>query len=221
MPSTNTLTSFYTFTPSTLIKSAEMNSNFQGIRGHFIPIDTTTTAAAPAFTYDLGGYGHEWRGIYGQYLTIYGNTAGSVPALPTTTAVHIYAKSDGKVYKKTSAGETEIGAGGGVLSPTGSFAAPSTVTAAGGISWTSTSGDRQVFYVIGDTTTGTDVTANPQSTNGTTLGQELIVWNTDPTRLVKLQNGTGLELPGDWEGTMLHLIWNGTATGWSELYRRA
>lgn len=220
MPSTNTLTAFYSFTPSTLIQSSQVNNNFSAVRGNFIPIDPTASAAAPAFTYDLGGYGHEWRGVYGQYMTMYGNTAGSVPALPTTTAVHIYAKSDGKVYKKSSAGETEIGAGGGVLTPIGSMASPQTITVLGGIGWTSTSGDRQIWYVTGDTTTGTDLIANPQITNGTTLGQELIIWNADPARLVKLDNGSGLDLPDSWEGTMIHLVWNGTATGWSELYRR-
>lgn len=222
MPSTSTITAFHSFTPSTLIRSSEMNTNLSAIRGHFIPVDPSASSAAPAFTYDLGGYGHEWRGVYGQYLTMYGNTAGSVPALPTTTAVHIYAKSDGKVYKASSAGETEIGSGGGgVLTPIGSRASPNTITAAGGISWTTTSGDRQIWWIRGATTTGVDVSADPQITVGATIGQELIVVGMDDSRTVTLEDGDGLDLNGPfvaYDSSSLHLCWDGT--NWFEIGRR-
>jgi len=44
-PSTDTITAFNTFTPSTLIASARVNENFANFRGHLIPIDASLTAA--------------------------------------------------------------------------------------------------------------------------------------------------------------------------------
>ena len=113
MPSTATITAFYTFAPLTTIRSAYVNSNFSLWRGHVIPIDPTLTAAAH-HAYDLGSDEHAWRGVYGQYLNLYQNTTGSIPASPTTGTYRLYMKNDGLLYKKSPAGvEAAVGAGGG------------------------------------------------------------------------------------------------------------
>lgn len=108
MPSTNTITSFNSFSALTVIKSALVNANFSIYRGHLIPVDPTASSS-PDLTYDLGGDTHSWRGIYGQYQIMYQNTAGSIPASPTATAMALYFKTDGLLYKKSPAGtETAI-----------------------------------------------------------------------------------------------------------------
>lgn len=104
MPSTNTITSFYSFTPGGYIYSAEVNNNFNNFRGHILPIDPNTATAAETRTYDLGSNDYMWRSSYVGYSVMYGNTAGSVPANPTATNYAIYFKNDGSLYKKNSAG---------------------------------------------------------------------------------------------------------------------
>lgn len=72
MPSTDTITSFYSFTAQTVIQSAQMNTNFSNFRGHMIPI-TTDTATASNNTYDLGSSTYKWRnGYFGGSLTTEG-----------------------------------------------------------------------------------------------------------------------------------------------------
>lgn len=218
MPSTNTITSFYSFSAGTVIRSANMNSNFDAIRGHIIPVDPNTTTAGAAYTYDLGGYGHEWRGIHGQFLNLYLNTAASVPATPTTGTMVIYPKSDNKLYFKIPSG-VESAVGGGALVVTGTRAAPSTITASG-IVYSTTGGSRQQWYILGDTTTGTDITTNPQISAGSEDGQELIIVGRDDDRPVIFEDGTGLKLNGTWTAyadSTLHLRWDTSV--WVEVGR--
>lgn len=113
MPASATITAYYTFAPLTSIRSAYVNANFALWRGHVIPIDPTLTAAAH-HAYDLGSDEHAWRGVYGQYLNLYQNTAGSVPAAPTAGTYRLYFKDDGILYKKSPAGaEAAVGSGTG------------------------------------------------------------------------------------------------------------
>lgn len=108
MPSTATITAFYTFAPLTEIKSAEMNNNFSTFRGHIIPIDTDT-ATSSNLTHDLGAYTHMWRGSYFQYAGMYQNTASSIPATPDAGRMAMYFKDDGYLYKKLPSGvESQI-----------------------------------------------------------------------------------------------------------------
>jgi hypothetical protein len=117
MPSTATITAFYSFSPLTTIRSAEVNANFSNFRGHFVPIEADT-ATASHLEHDLGATDHAWRGLYAQYGVFYQNTAGSVPASPSAGFVSVYAKNDAKLYIKTPAGvETQVGAGGGGAVP--------------------------------------------------------------------------------------------------------
>jgi len=99
MPSTSTITSFYEFAPTTVIKSAEMNSNFQNFRGHFLPINTDT-ATSSNYDHDLGASDHYWRSSYVQEHYQNQIAFGSTPP---ANSFNSYFKSDGKKYKKNSA----------------------------------------------------------------------------------------------------------------------
>lgn len=221
MPSSATITAFYSFTALTTIRSSEVNNNFSNFRGHIIPVDPTATSS-PHITYDLGSIDHGWRRGYIGELVLFSVASGVQPS--TTTGYSVYIKSsDGKAYKKDSTGlETQLG--GGALVVTGTPSSPSTITAAGGITFTQSSGERQIIYCQGDTTTGTDITANPQITAGTSTSYnlELILYGTSDTRTIQLDDGNGVSLNGSdcvlYSGSILHLLWNGSS--WVELYRK-
>lgn len=94
MPSTNTITSsdLSTFSPSTVIKSAEVNNNFSVWRGHILPVDPTTSAAANN-SYDVGSSSYQWKDIYfsgnlidnGSTVTsIYNKSTSGNPSSPST-----------------------------------------------------------------------------------------------------------------------------------------
>lgn len=63
MPSSNTVTAFYTFVSGTRARASQVNNNFDIFRGHLIPIETNTATAADA-SYDLGSTDYRWRRIY-------------------------------------------------------------------------------------------------------------------------------------------------------------
>lgn len=69
MPSTATITAFYTFTQNTKARASQVNTNFNVLRGHIIPIDPNTTTSND-ITYDLGSSEHRWRYVYAQNLRL-------------------------------------------------------------------------------------------------------------------------------------------------------
>jgi hypothetical protein len=99
MPSTSTITSFYEFAPSTVIKSSYVNANFQNFRGHYLPIKTDT-ATASDLTHNLGAIDHYWKSSYIQEHYQKEIATGSTPP---ANSFNSYFKSDGKKYKKNSA----------------------------------------------------------------------------------------------------------------------
>lgn len=217
MPSSQTITSFYSFSALTVIKSAEMNTNFSTFRGHFLPVDPNTSTAATSGTYDLGASDHYWRNWYGQF-NVYSQNATGPSSVPSGFNA-IYFKTDGKAYTKNNAG-TEAALGGGALVVTGTRASPSTITVAG-IVYSTTGGSRQMWFITGDTTTGTDITANPQISAGSEVGQELIIVGRDSAYPVIFEDGTGLSLNGTFNAnadSVLALFWD--TTNWVEMFRR-
>lgn len=76
MPSSATITSFYSFAARTVIASSEMNTNFSVFRGHILPV-TTDTATASNNTYDLGSSEYAWRMIYCNGIT-FGTAASAL-----------------------------------------------------------------------------------------------------------------------------------------------
>ena len=221
MPSSATLTAFYSFTALTTIRSAEVNNNFNTFRGHIIPIDPNTATAAASLAYDLGSSDHVWRNLYAQGLYVFGDTVGSTPP---ANFYNIFIKStDGKAYKKDSTG-TESQLGGGALGASGTPAAPNTITAAGGVSFSTTAGERQIKYLVGDTSLGTDITANPQvhASTTTVVNLELYLIGTSDNNTITFDNGNGLSLPNSrtlYNKSVLALYWDGTI--WSELFYKA
>lgn len=63
MPSTATITSFITMVAGTKARASHVNTNFDNIRGHLLPINTDTQTASDQ-THDLGASDHQWRSIY-------------------------------------------------------------------------------------------------------------------------------------------------------------
>jgi len=92
MPITSTITSFYSFTSTSKAKASEVNTNFDALRGHFLPIDPNTGTAATTKTYDLGSSDHKWNNIYSQNIDI---------NLTTTTQSIISGESTGAISFKS------------------------------------------------------------------------------------------------------------------------
>jgi len=63
MPSSATITSFFTFVANTKAKASQANTNFSNFRGTLVPIDPNT-AAATDLTYDIGSDEHRWNAGY-------------------------------------------------------------------------------------------------------------------------------------------------------------
>jgi hypothetical protein len=97
MPSPNTITAFHSFAASTLIRSSQVNSNFNLFRGHLMPIDASVAAFANN-AYDLGSASFEWANAY---IGILRGDTGLKPEVPTTTATppsHQFYEADGTNY---------------------------------------------------------------------------------------------------------------------------
>jgi hypothetical protein len=113
MPASKTLSAYYIFSTGTAIRSAQVNNNFDLLRGHLIPLDPNTIATSD-FVYDVGG--ETERFVNGWYGGIQYSMYSSTPAAPPAGFMKLYAKDDGGIYKKDSAGnETSVGGGGGVV----------------------------------------------------------------------------------------------------------
>lgn len=119
------------------------------------------------------------------------------------------------------------GSGGGSSTPTlyGSTGTPRSVVAATGIttgaSHMSAVATKQIIFVVGSISGESDISANPQITNGTIVGQEMRIVGTSETDYILLEDGNGLSLNGSWNSfnnRTLDLYWNGTV--WSEFSRR-
>ena len=63
MPSTATITAFYTMVAGARARAQHVNVNFDNLRGHLIPTNTDTATASHQ-THDLGSTDHQWRRIY-------------------------------------------------------------------------------------------------------------------------------------------------------------
>lgn len=63
MPSSATITAFYSFTANSRARASQVNSNFSIFRGHILPVDPNTQTAINN-TYDLGSSEYLWRSVY-------------------------------------------------------------------------------------------------------------------------------------------------------------
>jgi hypothetical protein len=117
------------------------------------------------------------------------------------------------------------GSGGGNTTLFGSTGSPRSVVAATGItsgaSHMSTTANDQIIFVVGSVAGESDISASPQITAGTIVGQRMQIHGTSDTDYIKLDDGTGLSLDGPWfsyNKTNLSLIWDGSV--WVETSRR-
>jgi hypothetical protein len=100
----------------------------------------------------------------------------------------------------------------------GSRASPTAITAGGGV--TALNARLQLHFIEGSGG-AVIVTANPQISAGSVVGDIMILVFRNTTNTVTLAHGTGLSLNGDIVGEeddVLMLLWDGT--NWSELSRR-
>lgn len=74
MPSTATITSFYTFAAGTKARSSQVNANFDNFRGHLLPIEPLTMTASN-ISYDLGSSEYSWRTAFLETVSIRGSTS--------------------------------------------------------------------------------------------------------------------------------------------------
>lgn len=101
------------------------------------------------------------------------------------------------------------GAGGG-FTIYGSTGTPVTVSAAGGVTST---GDQRALIFTNSAGGAVTVTASPQISAGTIVGQELRLVGTSDTNYISLADGTGLSLNGQIllkQNITIDLWWNGS-----------
>ncbi len=118
------------------------------------------------------------------------------------------------------------GSGGGSVLNFGSTGSPRSIVAATGITsgashMSATTSDQNI-YVVGSIAGESDISANPQITAGTIIGQKMKIIGTSSANYIKLETGTGLYLKQPWysyDKAVLDLYWNGTV--WAETNRES
>lgn len=121
MPSTATITAFYTFTANTKARASLVNANFDIFRGHLLPLSPSTQTAINN-TYDLGSSEYSFRKGYIGELNI-GATSTSWKIKDATTTGSgdlIFFKNNVEAYRVPSSfGETVSASIGQLASSTG------------------------------------------------------------------------------------------------------
>lgn len=108
--------------------------------------------------------------------------------------------------------------GTGAMAVYGTIGTPETITAAGGIT---AQADQRQLHIIKSSGGAVTVTATPQISVGTIIGQELELDGTSDTNYINLSDGNGLSLNGAIsmkENNYLSLYWRGDV--WRERNRR-
>lgn len=85
MPSTATITAFFTAVANQKARATDVNTAFGNFRGHFIPINTDTVSASD-LTHDLGSSDHRWRVGYFGSLDLEGSTNTTALQIVPNTA---------------------------------------------------------------------------------------------------------------------------------------
>lgn len=104
MPSSATITAFYTFVANTKARASQANNNFDTFRGHLLSVDPLT-ATSSQYTYDLGSAEHRWRYGYMAELNLgYTTTSWRIYDDATTSGNLIFRFNGSDVMKFNSAG---------------------------------------------------------------------------------------------------------------------
>lgn len=145
-------------------------------------------------------------------------TGNDLTVLDKASVILIY---DNNASRWTAVG----GSGGGTVTLFGSTGSPRSIVAGTGItsgsSHMSASVSEQIIFVVGNSAGENDISANPQITAGTIIGQKMNIVGTSDDNFIKLEDGTGLDLSSPWYSynkKVLKLYWNGSV--WSENGRR-
>lgn len=132
MPSSATLTSFYTFSGGNRAKSSEVNANFGNFRGHFFPIDPTTTAGANN-AYNVGSSDYRWDSGFFQNVDLSITSTASLIISGLSSGLMSFKKDGSEVFKITNNGYAGVNKApiGITLSASEGFVSgsPSTTTA--------------------------------------------------------------------------------------------
>lgn len=145
--------------------------------------------------------------VYGTNFTV----SGSTITMAVAPAFGQY------VYSFYFVNPAAVPGSGGALVVSGTVASPITITTSG---ITASVSQRQAQIVVSSGGAVT-VTANPQISAGTVLGQEMILTGTSDTNYPILNDGTGLALNGSMSlknNSTIYLFWNGVV--WAEISRR-
>ncbi len=107
MPSTATITAFYSFTANTRARASQVQANFDNFRGHIVPIEPLTITSAD-ITYDLGSDEHRWRTGYFKSVDFDRQTSTVSAAIQadtaTTTAEMLFNINGSEAFRIASVG---------------------------------------------------------------------------------------------------------------------
>lgn len=129
----------------------------------------------------------------------------------------IYITDQQKTLLDTGSAWKQVG--GGALVITGSNGTPESIVAGTGIAFVALSGPRQMWFVQGSGG-HVDITANPQVSAGSDVGQELVIVGRNDDQTLQFDDGNGLSLNGSavlGANSVLNLVWNGSL--WLETSR--
>lgn len=94
MPSSATITAFYTFAANNKARASQVNNNFDVFRGHIIPVHVSTITSANN-TYDLGSTEYRWRNAYLNNIYLGTTTTSWSIADNTSTSEDLVFKKNG------------------------------------------------------------------------------------------------------------------------------
>lgn len=184
-----------------------------------LPVDLPDNASCVPLT-NASGDGWADAADWPSASSISGASASAAAAAASAVdaAASATSASDSETNAAASAAAAAASAASAAAAQSGTRAAPNDITAAGGI--TADASNVLHCYVQGSGGAVT-VTANPQVSAGTNVGQMMLIIGRSDSNTVTLANGNGLSLNGDivlGQDDTLHLYWDGV--NWSEISRR-
>lgn len=182
MPSSATITAFYTFAAGQRPRVGQVNSNFANLRGHLISIDPNSATASISGLYDLGSTEYRWRTAYVSKLDV---------SVTSTAALTLEAVAANEFNFKNSATTTTFR-----ITPTG-YVGQNT-RACAGITTVAAIADVAASPVMSYATSGTGNLAGSTctlSTNGRpvllTLGPDINTSTAGPSGVLMDMTGVG------------------------------
>lgn len=107
-----------------------------------------------------------------------------------------------------------------ILGAPSTRAAPTSITAGGGIAFASTTGKQFYLWFVKSNSGNVDISATPQIAVGGNVGDILILVGCSDTDTLLLEDGTGLEMKNGSRrlknGSIIAFLWDGT--NWCEMY---